>query len=133
MIGKVVRGSHAGGLLRYLYGPGRANEHIDPHLVAGFGDPAELEPECRLGGAPDLRRLAALLAQPLAALGPPGYDQPVWHCSVRAAPGDRVLSDIEWAGVATEIMHRTGPADTGPAAAGPRRTVRPPTRAGPHR
>ena len=108
MIGKVVRGSHAGGLLRYLYGPGRANAHTDPHLVAGFGDPAELEPDCRLGGAPDLRRLAGLLAQPLAALGWPGYDKPVWHCSVRAAPGDRVLSDMEWAGVATEIMHRTG-------------------------
>jgi hypothetical protein len=113
MIGKVVRGSHAGGLLRYLYGPGRANEHIDPHLVAGFGDPAELEPECRLDGTPDLRRLAALLAQPLAALGWTGYDKPVWHCSVRAAPGDRVLSDIEWAGVATEIMHRTGLAPKG--------------------
>ena len=113
MIGKVVRGSHAGGLLRYLYGPGRANEHIDPHLVAGFGDPAELEPDRRLGGTPDLRRLAGLLAQPLAALGRPGYGKPVWHCSVRAAPGDRVLSDIEWAGVATEIMHRTGLAPKG--------------------
>ena len=74
MIGKVVPGSDAGGLLRYLYGPGRANAHIDPHLVAGFGDPAELEPECRLGGAPDLRRLAGLLAQPLAALERPGYE-----------------------------------------------------------
>ncbi len=62
MIGKVVRGSDAGGLLRYLDGPGRANAHIDPHLVAGFGDPAETEPERRLGGAPDLRRLAGLLA-----------------------------------------------------------------------
>jgi len=113
MIGKVVRGSHAGGLLRYLYGPGRVNEHIDPHLVAGFGDPAELEPDRHLGGAPDLRRLAGLLAQPLAALGWPGYDKPVWHCSVRAAPGDRVLSDTEWAGVATEIMHRTGLAPKG--------------------
>jgi hypothetical protein len=113
MIGKVVRGSHAGGLLRYLYGPGRANEHIDPHLVAGFGDPAELEPECCLDGTSDLRRLAALLAQPLAALGWTGYDKPVWHCSVRAAPGDRVLSDIEWAGVATEIMHCTGLASKG--------------------
>ena len=41
MIGKVVRGSDAGGLLRYLYGPGRANAHIDPHLVAGFGDPKD--------------------------------------------------------------------------------------------
>jgi len=113
MIGKVVRGSHAGGLLRYLYGPGRDNAHIDPHLVAGFGDPAELEPDRRLGGALDLQRLAGLLAQPLAALGRPGYDKPVWHCSVRTAPGDRVLSDIEWVGVATEIMHRTGLAPKG--------------------
>jgi hypothetical protein len=113
MIGKVVRGSNAGGLLRYLYGPGRANEHIRPHLIAGFGDPAELEPDRRLGGTPDLRRLAGLLAQPLAALGRPGYDKPVWHCSVRAAPGDRLVSDIEWAGVATEIMHRTGLAPKG--------------------
>jgi hypothetical protein len=45
MIGKVVRGKDAGRLLHYLYGPGRANEHTDPHLVAGFGDPAELEPQ----------------------------------------------------------------------------------------
>jgi hypothetical protein len=32
----------------------------------------------------------------------------VWHCSVRAAPQDRVLSDGEWAQVAAGIMHRTG-------------------------
>jgi hypothetical protein len=32
----------------------------------------------------------------------------VWHCSVRAAPGDRMLSDAEWAQLACEIMHRTG-------------------------
>ena len=108
MIGKVVRGTDAGRLLHYLYGPGRANEHTDPHLVAGFGDPAELEPETRPDGSRDLRRLSGLLAQPLAALDRPGYEKPVWHCSVRAAPGDRVLSDAEWAQVAAEIMDRTG-------------------------
>ena len=32
----------------------------------------------------------------------------MWHCSVRAAPGDRMLSDHEWAQVAYDIMHRTG-------------------------
>ena len=64
-------------------------------------------------GAPDLRRLAGLLAQPLAALAGPGYDKPVWHCSVRAAPEDRVLSDAEWAQVAAGIMHRTGLAPAG--------------------
>ena len=113
MIGKVLRGTDARRLLYYLYGPGKANEHTDPHLVAGFADPAELEPERRPSGAPDLRRLAGLLAQPLAALAGPGYDKPVWHCSVRAAPQDRVLSDAEWAQVAAQIMHRTGLAPGG--------------------
>jgi len=108
MIGKVLRGTNAGRLLYYLYGPGRANEHTDPHLVAGFADPAELEPERRPGGSPDLRRLAGLLAQPLAALAGPGYGKPVWHCAVRAAPEDRVLSDAEWEQVAAGIMDRTG-------------------------
>ena len=37
MIGKVLRGTDARRLLYYLYGPGKANEHTDPHLVAGFG------------------------------------------------------------------------------------------------
>jgi hypothetical protein len=109
----VLRGRNARRLLCYLYGPGIANEHTDPHLVAGFGDPAELEPERRLDGSRDLRRLAGLLEQPLAALAGPGYAQPVWHCSVRAAPEDRMLSDAEWAQVAARVMHRTGLAPVG--------------------
>jgi hypothetical protein len=113
VIGKVLRGTDARRLLYYLYGPGKANEHTDPHLVAGFGDPVELEPERRPSGAPDLRRLAGLLAQPLAALAGPGYGKPVWHCSVRAASEDRVLSDAEWSQVAAQIMHRTGLAPEG--------------------
>src|SRR5258708_33784836 len=52
VIGKVLRGTNAARLLYYLYGPGKANEHTDPHLVAGFCDPADLEPEGRRGGSP---------------------------------------------------------------------------------
>ena len=73
----------------------------------------ELEPERRPDGSRDFRRLAGLLAQPLAALAGPGYAKPVWHCSVRAAPEDRMLSDAEWAQVAA--------ADHGPDRAGARR------------
>ena len=113
MIGKVVRGTDVRRLLYYLYGPGKANEHTDPHLVAGFFDPAYLEPERRPGGSRDFGRLAGLLAQPLAALAGPGYAKPVWHCSVRAAPEDRLLSDAEWAQVAAQIMDRTGLAPEG--------------------
>ena len=42
-----------------------------------------------------------------------GFNRPVWHCSVRAAPGDRMLSDDEWAEVARDIVHRTGLAPRG--------------------
>jgi hypothetical protein len=108
VIGKVTRGVDAGRLLCYLYGPGRANEHTDPHLVAGFGDPAELEPDRRINGSRDLRRLSGLPAQPLAAMYGTGYEKPVWHCSIRAAPGDRLLSDAEWTEVAADVMDRTG-------------------------
>jgi hypothetical protein len=113
VIGKVIRGTHAGRLLYYLYGPGKANEHAGPHLVAGFSDPGELEPERRPDGSRDFRRLTGLLAQPLAALAGPGYAKPVWHCPVRAAPGDRILSDAEWAQVAEQVMDRTGLAPVG--------------------
>jgi hypothetical protein len=97
MIGKVVRGSNVGGLLRYLYGPGRANEHTDPHLVAGFGDPQELEPDRRADGTPDLRRLTGLLLLPLALDPFGGCEKPVWHCSIRAAPEDE--AGVRWAAV----------------------------------
>ena len=113
MIGKVLRGRDAGRLLYYLYGPGKANEHTDPHLVAGFDNPETLEPDRRRNGSRDFRRLSGLLAQPLAALACQGYDKPVWHCAVRTAPEDPMLSDAEWAHVAARIMDRTGLAPTG--------------------
>ena len=113
MIGKVLRGRNVRRLLYYLYGPGLANEHADPHLVAGFDHPSELEPERRRDGTRDFRRLAGLLEQPLAGLRGRGYGKPVWHCAIRAAPEDRMLSDAEWALVAARVMHRTGLAPGG--------------------
>ncbi|HUY45049.1 MAG TPA: hypothetical protein VMV92_04910 [Streptosporangiaceae bacterium] len=113
MIGKVLRGGRPNGLIRYLYGPGKREEHTDPHIVAGWRDPAELEPSLRPDGHRDFRRLNGLLNQPHAALGPQGLDRPVWHCAVRAAPEDRMLSDEEWGRLARDIMDRTGLAPSG--------------------
>ena len=89
VIGKVLRGQRPGGLLYYLFGPGRREEHADQHIIAGWRDPAELEPPLRPDYRRDFRRLTGLLNQPHAALGPRGLRQPVWHCAVRASPGDR--------------------------------------------
>ncbi|MER6814776.1 hypothetical protein ABT299_36350 [Spirillospora sp. NPDC000708] len=108
MIGKVLRGVRVQGLLRYLYGPGTNGEHRDPHIVAGFGDLADLEPAVRADGRRDFRHLEGLLTQPLALLGERNYRKPVWHCAVRAAPEDPVMTDEQWAQIAAEIMQRTG-------------------------
>jgi hypothetical protein len=114
VIGKVgPRGSRVCGLIYYLFGPGRNEEHTDPHLVAGWRHPAELEPPLRDDGHRDFRHLTGLLQQPQEALGDRASARPIWHCSVRAAPGDRMLSDDEWAQVACDIMHRTGLAPSG--------------------
>ena len=113
VIDKVLRGERPEGLIHYLYGPGRREEHTDPHIVAGWRDPAELEPPLRPGGQRDFRRLNGLLQQTLAALGDRAPNRPVWHCAIRAARGDRLLSDEEWAQVAAEIMDRTGLAPRG--------------------
>ncbi|MEV5831550.1 hypothetical protein AB0L25_38915 [Spirillospora sp. NPDC052242] len=108
MIGKVLRGKRAQGLLRYLYGPGRHGEHQNPRIVAGFRSPAELEPGHREDGRRDFSQLDGLLMQPVAQLGERSFGKPVWHLSLRAAPDDPVLSDRQWAQIADEVMVRTG-------------------------
>jgi hypothetical protein len=110
VIGKIStpRREHVEPLLYYLFGPGRHEEHADPHIVAGWRHPASLESALRSDGKRDFATLTGLLKQPQAAVGERGYPRPVWHCAMRAAPGDRMLSDDEWAVIAHEVMHRTG-------------------------
>ena len=110
MIGKIStpRGERVQPLLYYLFGPGRQEEHTDPHIVAGWRHPADLEPPLRAEGTRDFTKLAGLLLQPQAALGKRAYPRPVWRCAMRAAPEDRMLSDDEWAAIAHDVMDRTG-------------------------
>ncbi|WP_328383768.1 relaxase/mobilization nuclease domain-containing protein [Micromonospora zamorensis] len=110
------RGSRVGGLLRYLWGPGKAEEHVNPHLVAawdGAGSLADLEPEVTASGKRDVRALTALLEQPVRA----GYRPPtkfVWHASMRLAPEDRhrSVSDTTWANMAVQMLTEVGVATT---------------------
>ena len=110
MIGVIheLRGEDVAGLIYYLYGPGRHEEHTDPHIVTGWRHPAELEPPLRPDGTRDFRKLTGLLKQPHAAMGKYGFRRPVWHLSMRAARRDKVLSDQEWAQIARDVMNRTG-------------------------
>ncbi|MEV0958849.1 mobilization protein [Streptomyces sp. NPDC049951] len=107
-------GSNTRGLLAYLYGPGRHDEHLDPHLVAAFA----------MLGMPDpgrdehatLTELGHHLDEPVR-LGNSEFGKPVtdhvWHCPVRAAPEDRYLSDTEWGEIAQRIVQAAGIAPEG--------------------
>ncbi|MHA6762001.1 relaxase/mobilization nuclease domain-containing protein [Streptacidiphilus sp. PAMC 29251] len=122
MVPDVSTGDRSRGLLSYLFGPGRRNEHTDPHIVAAFAMPGLVDP----GRVPldqhqaALSQLADYLDQPVKLreqrLGKK-VPQHVWHCPVRTAPGDRYLTDREWAEVARRIVHATGIAEHGDDAA----------------
>jgi hypothetical protein len=78
------RGERVAGLIYYLFGPGRREEHIDPHLIAGWRHPAELEPPPRPDGRRDFCRLCGLLQQPHAA----ARQQALWlRQQVNPSPG----------------------------------------------
>ncbi|BBA97857.1 hypothetical protein RVR_3802 [Actinacidiphila reveromycinica] len=118
MVPDVSTGSRTRGLLSYLYGPGRRDEHTDPHIVAAFAMPGIPDP----GRAPLdqhhtlLSELADYLDQPVRVREQrtgKKVPQHVWHCPVRTAPGDRYLTDEEWAQVARRIVHATGIAPDG--------------------
>jgi hypothetical protein len=64
------RATNVGGLLRYLFGPGKREEHTDAHLVAAWidaGSLADLEPPALGDGRRDVR---ALTGQRVAAMAP---------------------------------------------------------------
>ncbi|APE23857.1 MULTISPECIES: relaxase/mobilization nuclease domain-containing protein [Streptomyces] len=115
MVPDVSTGSDSRGLIVYLFGPGRRDEHTDPHIVAAWD----------MAGAPDPGRDPTATYSQLAKrldthvdlrtreLGGKKPPQHVWHCPVRTAPGDRYLTDAEWAEVARRIVHATGIAPDG--------------------
>ncbi|MEV6424727.1 mobilization protein [Streptomyces sp. NPDC051662] len=114
MIAKISSGRSTVGLIRYLFDTRKAKDHTDPHLVASW-DGFAPDP----GRADDFDAARKLLVADLdlhvaqaKRLGR-APEQHVWHCSIRAAETDRILSDEEWAGIARRVVAATGiaPAD----------------------
>ena len=108
MIGKVQRGADCGGLVAYLFGPGRHNEHTDQHVVAHWtGLPGEVV-AVGADGQPDLAPLVADLKADLRAAGLLGAEGSVWHCSVAIPATDGTLHDAQWREVAEAIAEAVG-------------------------
>jgi hypothetical protein len=105
----------------YLVGPGKENEHHEPHLVAG--DPAVMawHDDAELDHAAAVE-IAATLDHPRRAFGTRVTtavkdadgrrrgvrDAHVWHCSLNLGPDDGELADERWARIAEEFVDLMG-------------------------
>lgn len=122
MIPNIVRESDPAGLVRYLFGKERRNEHTDQHLVCAGGD---MFPSFDMDGRPaasyagigrrfDRRyRVRERKDDPF----PPdmrGKNNPerehgrkrVWHCSLAIKAGQGILTDQEWEAVIRDYLTR---------------------------
>ncbi|MEU0242864.1 mobilization protein [Streptomyces sp. NPDC006235] len=114
MIAKISSGKDTAGLIRYLFDTKKAKDHTDPHLVASW-DGFAPDP----GRTDDFHAARKLLVADLdlhvkqaRRLGR-APEKHVWHCSIRVAPEDRILSDEEWADIARRVVAATGIAPDG--------------------
>lgn len=107
MMPNITRGDRMVGLITYLVGEGRANEHTDPHLVAGdpalmaWHDDAELSEETA-------RSIARHLDRPRTAYGvevPRGH---VWHASLSLRAEEGLRTDQEWGAIAHDFVAAMG-------------------------
>lgn len=96
-----------GGLLVYLVGPGRSNEHTEAHLVAGdpammaWHDDNELNRESAL-------RIARHLDRPRKAFGVEVKGGHVWHCSLAVHAEEGQLRDEQWRDIAESFVAKLG-------------------------
>jgi hypothetical protein len=106
VIAKITRGADGAGLVRYLMGEGRAEEHTDQRVIAAadmvvvpIGTALSPEEVGELGRQLDAAR---------TLYGTEVADGHVWHLALSNPAGDRQLSDTEWAGVVRDAMSRLG-------------------------
>ena len=108
MIGKITTGASGRSLIRYLFGPGKANEHTDQRVITSG---------LALGG--DVLAAGALSSQAIVELGsdldaandlsranPAGGH--IWHLSLSLPAGDRPLTDDQWEEVARKATKAIG-------------------------
>jgi hypothetical protein len=108
MIAKVTSGSSGRGLIRYLFGPGQANEHTDQRVITSG---IELGGDALAGGnlsSQEIADIGAGLDAAHEAFGTNPKGGHIFHVSLSLPPGDRQLSDDQWAQIAHKAMEALG-------------------------
>ncbi|WP_019146623.1 relaxase/mobilization nuclease domain-containing protein [Aeromicrobium massiliense] len=126
MIPNVVKGGDMRGLLRYLAGPGRENEHTNPHVIGGddfllawhgseelnadaAGEISDYLEQPRQHWGTEIRSQVTAVDPETDERVVVGYrDQHVWHCSLSLPVDDRTVSDDEWRAIASDFMDEMG-------------------------
>jgi hypothetical protein len=126
VIPNVVKGADPRGLLRYLVGPGRANEHVRPRVVGGpeavvashaggvleLADAnaiaAWLDAPRRLHGVEPRTRTTRADPDSGEAMVTGSKPQHTWHVSLSLAADEGGLSDEQWARVVGEFAQSMG-------------------------
>jgi len=108
MIGKITTGSSGRRLVRYLFGPGKANEHTDQRVITSG---LVLGGEALAGGNLSKQQIGDLgagldEAHELFGTNPKGGH--ILHLSLSLPPDDRNLSDDQWGETANEAMTALG-------------------------
>jgi len=98
-------GGRVRGLVEYLFGPGRADEHTDPHVIAAY-DPILVgdRGDTSLGR----KMLAAELDFTRAQLRPEVKEKFVWHGVISVDTDDGHLSAEQWSDIATTVTDHLG-------------------------
>jgi hypothetical protein len=91
------------GLLTYLTGPGRANEHTEPHLVAGDEAMMAWHDDDELGRDSALA-IARHLDRPRTAYDVDVKGGHVWHCSLSLRADEGALTDEQWGAIARDFI-----------------------------
>ncbi len=107
MITKAVprSGGRVRGLVEYLFGPGRSDEHTDPHVIAAY-DPILVGD--RGDTALGRKMLASELDFSRAQLRPEVKEKFVWHGVVSVDTDDGHLSAEQWSDIATTVTDHLG-------------------------
>ena len=134
MMPNAVKGSDIKKLLWYLAGPGRANEHTNPRVIAGdfltmsmYGGAIDQKRAWELGKLLDSPRQTLLRGEPVratsykqarqlmaegmsrkAAFEAATKDENTWHCSLALRAEEGELSMEKWAEIATDFMREMG-------------------------
>jgi len=108
-----TNGSRVRGLVEYLFGPGRSEEHTDPHVIAShdtllLGDRAP-SPLAR-------KMLAVELDSTRITMAPEVKEKFVWHASISLAPEDGPVSEETWRDIAESVAEHMGFGEDTPGA-----------------